>query len=107
MPELPVGTVTFLFTDIEGSTGLLKRLRGRYGDVLAEHERILREAVESEGGRVMDTQGDALFAAFPRAMSAAAAAVAAQRALVAEPWPEGEEVRVRYGAALGRARGGS
>ena len=109
MAELPAGTVTFLFTDIEGSTGLLKRLRDRYGDVLAEHERILRDVIEGEGGQVVDTQGDAIFAAFPRATAAAAAAVAAQRALAAEPWPDGEAVRVRMGLhsgepAVGRDR---
>ncbi len=109
MAELPAGTVTFLFTDIEGSTGLLKRLRERYGDVLAEHERILRDAIEAEGGQVVDTQGDAVFAAFPRATAAAAAAVAAQRALAAEPWPDGEAVLVRMGLhsgepAVGRDR---
>jgi class 3 adenylate cyclase len=65
--ELPTGTVTFLFTDIEGSTRLLKRLRERYSDVLAEHRRILREAAEARGGHEMDTQGDSFFFAFARA----------------------------------------
>jgi class 3 adenylate cyclase len=50
MAELPAGTVTFLFTDIEGSTGLLKRLRDRYADVLAKHERIIRSAIDGQGG---------------------------------------------------------
>ena len=60
-PELPTGTVTFLFTDIEGSTRLLKQLRDRYADVLAEHQRILREAFADHGGREIDTQGDSFF----------------------------------------------
>jgi YVTN family beta-propeller protein len=107
MAELPSGTVTFLFTDIEGSTALLTRLRGRYGDVLAEHERILRDAIERNGGQVVDTQGDALFAAFPRATAAAAAAVAGQRALAAQPWPDGETVRVRMGLHSGEPAVGS
>jgi class 3 adenylate cyclase len=80
--ELPVGTVTFLFTDIEGSTQLLKQLRDGYGDVLAEHHRLLREAFEAAGGQEIDTEGDAFFFAFRRARDAVAAAVAGQRALV-------------------------
>ena len=65
--ELPEGTVTFLFTDIEGSTQLLYRLRERFSAVLAEHHRILREAVAHGGGHDVRTQGDAFFVAFPRA----------------------------------------
>jgi peptide/nickel transport system substrate-binding protein len=94
---LPEGTVTFLFTDIEGSTRLLKRLGPGYAEVLSEHRRILREAATSRGGREVDTQGDAFFFAFPRASAAVGAAVAAQRALAAYDWPEGGEVRVRMG----------
>jgi YVTN family beta-propeller protein len=101
MAGLPAGTVTLLFTDIEGSTDLLKRLRDRYGEVLAEHERILRAAIEEAGGQIVDTQGDAVFAVFPRARAAVAAAVAAQRALTAEPWPVDEKVRVRMGLHSG------
>jgi YVTN family beta-propeller protein len=107
MAELPAGTVTLLFTDIEGSTGLLKRLRDRYADVLGEHERILRSAIDGHGGQVVDTQGDALFAAFPRARAAVAAAVAGQRALAAEEWPEGVAVRVRMGLHSGEPAVGS
>ncbi len=99
--ELPRGTVTFLFTDIEGSTRLLKRLGGRYSDVLAEHRRILREATEARGGREMDTQGDSFFFAFARANAALGAAVVAQRALAQHDWPEGGEVRVRMGLHTG------
>ncbi len=84
--ELPSGTVTFLFTDIEGSTLLERELRERYGEVLAEHRRLLREEFERYGGREVDTQGDSFFVVFPRARDAVAAAVAAQRALVDYTW---------------------
>jgi peptide/nickel transport system substrate-binding protein len=99
--ELPRGTVTFLFTDIEGSTRLLKQLRDRYANVLAEHQRILREAFDEHSGREVDTQGDSFFVAFPRAKDAVAAAVGAQRALAEQKWPEGAEVRVRMGVHTG------
>ncbi|MGZ4388649.1 MAG: ABC transporter substrate-binding protein, partial [Gaiellaceae bacterium] len=109
MAELPAGTVTFLFTDIEGSTRLLKTLRDGYGEVLAEQERILRAAIDEAGGQVVDTQGDAVFAAFPRARAAMSAALAAQHALSEFPWPEDGVVRVRMGIhsgepAIGRER---
>ena len=97
MAELPSGTVTFLFTDIEGSTRLLKQLGERYSAVLAEHRRILREAAEARDGREIDTQGDSFFFAFARANAALGAAVVAQRALAEHEWPEGGEVRVRMG----------
>ena len=80
MSELPTGTVTFLFTDIEGSTQLLKRLGGEYAVVLAEHQRLIRDACRERGGREIDTQGDSFFFAFPRANAALGAAVDAQRA---------------------------
>ena len=99
--ELPTGTVTFLFTDVEGSTRLLRQLRERYGDVRAEHERLLREAFEAKGGQEIDTQGDSFFVAFRRARDAVAAAVAAQRALADHRWPEGVQVRVRMGIHTG------
>jgi predicted ATPase/class 3 adenylate cyclase len=80
--DLPTGTVTFLFTDIEGSTRLLHSLGAEaYGDALAEHRRLLREAFSAHGGIEVDTQGDAFFVAFPTAEGAAAAALAAQEAL--------------------------
>jgi YVTN family beta-propeller protein len=81
MSELITGTVTFLFTDIEGSTRLLASLGDGYANVLADHDRILRAAIADAGGHVVDTQGDAFFAAFPRARDAVAAAVAAQHEL--------------------------
>jgi class 3 adenylate cyclase len=92
------GTVTFLFTDIEGSTGLLKRLgRDEYETVLAEHAELLRAAVAAYGGRVVDTQGDSLFCAFPTARAAVSAATEAQRDLALHVWPEQVRVRVRMG----------
>jgi predicted ATPase/class 3 adenylate cyclase len=100
---LPRGTVTFLFTDIEGSTRLLARLRDRYGDVLEEHHRALRAAFAQHGGHEVHTEGDAFFVAFARATDAIDAAVGAQRALVAHAWPEGVEVRVRMGVHTGAA----
>src|SRR5437764_9324765 len=101
MAELPSGTVTLLFTDIEGSTRLLQRLGERYAEVLAAHHRLLREAFAAHGGREVDAQGDAFFVAFPRALEAVRAATAAQRALAAHPWPEGAAVRVRMGLHTG------
>ncbi len=90
-----------LFTDVEGSTRLLKQLGDRYGGMLAEHRRLLREASAAHGGREMDAQGDAFFVAFSRARNAVEAAVEAQRALAAEAWPDGVECRVRMGLHLG------
>src|SRR6185312_16038915 len=97
----PAGTVTFLFTDIEGSTKLLQELGDDYGTVVADHRRILREAFGSAGGREVDTQGDAFFYSFQRARDAVSAAVAGQRALAAHEWPGGNEVRVRMGLHTG------
>src|SRR5918998_5565115 len=102
MPALPSGTVTLLFTDIEGSTRLLHALGGeRYAGVLAAHQRLLRASFAAHGGREVDTQGDAFFVAFPRAVDAVQAAVEAQRVLAAHPWPDGAEVRVRMGLHTG------
>jgi predicted ATPase len=81
MPELPSGTVTFLFTDIEGSTSLLEEHGERYAELLEEHRRVLREAFERHDGVEVDTQGDAFFVAFQRASDALAAAEEAQKAL--------------------------
>ena len=85
MTSLPGGTVTFVFTDIAGSTELLKRLGDRYAEALADHRRIVREAFGARGGEEIDTQGDAFFYSFGRARDAVAAAVAAQRALATGP----------------------
>jgi class 3 adenylate cyclase len=99
--ELPGGTVTFLFSDIEGSTRLLERLGDRYGDIHRDHRRILREQLEQAGGKEVDTQGDAFFFSFARAKEAVRGAVAAQRALGAHDWAEGVEVKVRMGLHTG------
>src|SRR5919197_948946 len=99
--ELPTGTVTFLFTDIEGSTGLLSQLGEGYAAVLEEHRRILRKAVEEQGGREIDNQGDSHFFAFARASAAVGAAVVAQRTLSEHAWPEGGEVHVLMGLHTG------
>jgi YVTN family beta-propeller protein len=104
--EVPTGTVTFLFTDIEGSTQLLKQLAGDYGEMLAEHQRILRAAFEAHGGWEVDTQGDSFFVAFRRAKDAVAAAVAAQRDLATHPWPHGGGVKVRMGLHTGEPQVG-
>ena len=101
MAELPVGTVTFVFTDIEESTELLKRLGDEYKEVLTRHRRIVRDAFGARDGVEMDTQGDAFFFVFGRAKDAVAAAVDIQRAHTAEVWPAGEDVRVRIGLHTG------
>jgi predicted ATPase/class 3 adenylate cyclase len=95
---LPVGTVTFLFSDIEGSTELLRAIGdARYDRTLQQHRRLLRAAIERYSGHEFGTEGDALFVAFARAVDAAGAAADAQRALAAHAWPDGERVRVRIG----------
>ena len=101
MAALPGGTVTFLFTDIEGSTKLLQELGDDYSQVVSDHRRLLRETLGERGGTEVDTQGDAFFYSFPRARDAVAGAVAAQRALAAHEWPAGSEVRVRMGLHTG------
>jgi len=98
---LPAGTVTCVFTDIEGSTALLKRLGDRYGDVLRTHRRIVRDTFSPSGGIEIDTQGDSFFFAFPRAREAVAAAVEVQRAHAGTEWPDGTAVRVRIGLHTG------
>jgi predicted ATPase/class 3 adenylate cyclase len=99
--ELPSGTVTLLFTDIEGSTVLAQRLGDRWPELLAEHNRILRETFSAHGGIELGAEGDALFVAFTGAGSAAAAAAAAQRALASHGWPEDAGIRVRMGLHTG------
>jgi class 3 adenylate cyclase len=101
MPELPDGTLTVLHTDVEASTPLTVHLGDRYPEVLATHCALLRAAFAAHEGREVDTQGDSFFVVFPRATQAVAAAVAIQRALMAEPWPEGGAVRVRIGIHTG------
>ena len=98
---LPRGTVTLLFSDIQGSTKLLQRLGKDYGQVLATHRRLLREAFARHGGCEVDTQGDAFFVAFGQAHDAVLAALESQRALRAQSWPRGEAVLVRMGLHTG------
>jgi predicted ATPase/class 3 adenylate cyclase/DNA-binding CsgD family transcriptional regulator len=99
--DLPTGTVTLLFTDIEGSTHLLQQLGDRYTSVLAECRLLLRTAFQEWNGHEVDTQGDAFFVAFARATNAVLAAVDAQRALARHSWPQGVTVRVRMGIHTG------
>jgi predicted ATPase/class 3 adenylate cyclase len=101
--RLPGGTVSFLFTDIEGSTRLLRRIGGGYARVLERHRELLRGAVAGQGGVEVDSEGDGLFFAFAGAQPALAACIAGQRALLAEPWPSGVTVRVRMGLHTGEA----
>src|SRR5579871_2549370 len=101
MTRVPAGTVTLLFTDIEGSTRLLEDLGDRYVSVVTDHHRLLRAAFKEWHGREISTEGDAFFVAFSRARDAVAAAVAAQRALSAHTWPEQAIVRVRMGLHTG------
>jgi class 3 adenylate cyclase len=101
MSTLPAGTVTFVFSDIESSTALLKRLGDRYGDLITDHRRIVRETFHARDGVEIDTQGDSFFWAFARARDAVAAAVDAQRAHTDHAWPEGAQVRVRMGLHTG------
>ena len=101
--ELPTGTVTFLFTDVQGSTALLRQLKEGYGAVLAQQERLLREAAEEANGQEFGTQGDASFFVFRNPRDALLAAVAAQRALAEAEWPDGVELRVRMGIHTGEA----
>ncbi len=102
MPFLPAGTVTFVFTDIEGSTRLIQALGDVTSDrVFADHRRLLGEAVEAAGGHVYQDQGESFLFVFERAKDAVLAAVAAQRALARHAWPEGALVRVRMGLTTG------
>ena len=107
MPTLPSGTVTFVFSDIEGSTALLKQLGDRYDRVLSEHRRLMRERFTGHGGVEIDTQGDAFFFAFPRARDAVTAAVEAQRAHAEHDWPDSVDVLVRMGLHTGEPALGS
>ena len=105
MAEPPSGTVTLLFSDIEGSTRLLQRTGGdAYAELLAEHRRLLAEAFDRHGGFHVGGEGDSSFVAFASADDAAAAAAEAQRALAGHAWPTGTEVRVRIGLHTGEPR---
>ena len=104
MRELPSGTVSLLFSDIEGSTALLDRLGLAYTDALDGQRRILRRAWSAHDGTEMGTEGDSFFVVFGGADGAVAAAVEAQRELDAYSWPAGERVRVRIGVHTGSPR---
>ncbi|HEX9234980.1 MAG TPA: adenylate/guanylate cyclase domain-containing protein, partial [Actinomycetota bacterium] len=104
MTGLPTGTVTFLFTDIEGSTNLARTLGERWPEVLEQHHDILRKAIRDHGGVDVRTEGDAFFAVFVSAADAVAAAAAAQRELSEHPWPGDGPVRVRMGMHTGEGR---
>ena len=108
MADMPRGTVTFLFTDIEGSTRLLQRLGENYADLLAEHRRVLRAAFRAHGAHEVGTEGDALFVAFGRATDAVAAALEGQRGLALMRRVGAADVHVRMGLHTGEAvvRGG-
>src|SRR6266567_7176635 len=99
--DVPAGTITLLFTDIEGSTLLLQHVGEQYSHVLAQCRQLLRTAFQQSQGHEVDTQGDAFFFAFARATDAVSAAVAAQRILASHAWPEGAAVRVRMGLDTG------
>ncbi len=101
MGELPTGTITFLLTDIEGSTRMLQSLGDRWRKVLEDHNGLLRSAIREAGGIDLRTEGDAFFAVFRSAPAAVAAAAAAQRALAARAWPREAPVRVRMGMHTG------
>jgi predicted ATPase/class 3 adenylate cyclase len=99
--ELPSGTVSLLFSDIEGSTALLKRLGTAYAEALSGQRQLLRQAWTEQGGIELGTEGDSFFVVFPTAEAAVAAATQGQRALAAFEWPAGEQVRVRMGIHTG------
>src|SRR6266480_3173106 len=101
MHHLPMGTFTFLFTDIEGSTHLLQHLGERYPSLLEEYRSLVRLAFQKDSSHEVDTQGDGFFVAFARASEAIGAAVEMQHSLASHAWPEGEPVRVRMGLHTG------
>ena len=101
MASLPLGTVTFLFTDIEGSTRLLQHLGEKYATVIMEHDQLLRDVWQKHNGSVVGTQGDSFFVAFPGAIDGINAAVDAQRVLASHSWTDGVKVRVRMGLHTG------
>jgi class 3 adenylate cyclase len=98
----PTGALTFLMTDIEGSTALLHRLDDRYPAVLRDVRAVIRAAVRRCGGRPVDSPGDEFLSVFERASPAVEAAVDLQRQMAARSWPDGLEVRVRAGVHSGR-----
>src|SRR4029077_6480941 len=104
MAELPTGTVTLLFTDIEGSTRLLRRAGDAYAGLLSQHRSLLSGAFLAHRGVVVDQKGDAFFVVFASAKDAVAGAADAQRALVSHDWVDQNEIRVRIGLHTGEPR---
>jgi predicted ATPase/class 3 adenylate cyclase len=104
VPELPHGTVTLFFSDVEGSTLHARLSRDRYDEALAAHRQLMRAAFAAHGGVEMDTQGDSFLVAFERARNAVQAAAAAQRTLADHDWPEGRPVFARIGLHTGEPR---
>src|SRR2546421_419341 len=103
MAELPTGTVTFLFTDLEGSTRLWEEHPEAMKGALARHDEILRDAVDANGGHMVKTTGDGMHAVFSTAVDGVRAAVAAQAQLSDEPWQLPDRLRVRMGVHTGEA----
>src|SRR5919109_4229 len=103
MPELPTGTATFLFTDLEGSTQLALHMAERWETALMEHRRLVRAAVSEHGGSEIDSRGDEFFVAFEEPQQAVDAAALAQRSMAEYDWPAGGELRVRMGMHTGQA----
>ncbi len=101
MGPLPTGTLTLLFSDIEGSTAMLNRLGSRWGEALSAQRDILRAAFAAHGGHEMGTEGDSFFVVFPTAQAALLAALEGQRQLHQHPWPDGVPVRIRMGLHTG------
>ncbi len=101
MRSLPTGTLTLLFSDIEGSTSLLNALGPLWGDALSAQRRILRSAFDAHGGFELGTEGDSFFVVFTSATDAVRAAVEAQRGLDSHEWPEGRSIKVRIGIHTG------
>src|SRR5919201_6107104 len=101
MAELPRGTITLVFTDVEGSTQLVQRLGDTYAQLLDDHRRLLRDAVAAANGHVVDHRGDEFFIVFEEATAAAEAVCAAQHAFAKHKWPESVDLRVRMGMHTG------
>jgi len=107
MSELPTGTVTFFFSDIEGSTRLLERLGPEYTELLERHNRIVRSAFAQHGGLEVSTEGDSFFAVFQSATEAVTAAVDMQRRIGAESWPQNSELRIQRCSGSAPPRSGT
>lgn len=102
MEQLPTGTITFLFTDLEGSTRLLQRLKEGYPGLLEEHARLIRRVVEQAGGHEVGTEGDAFFLVFPSAPAAVWAAAEIQSEIASHAWPRESPYACGWGCTPGR-----